>query len=202
MVIDLAAIIMAIGSIITAWFAYNQKTKDKTTSFKIEQLRKQIADKNKRRADNSAIVHGELWETLHELHADRVYIVQPHPLGNESMVSVYYESKRKGIEAMKPRIQHLKMSEVAVFCRDLSKNLFMYITDIDKQVQDRYAKSIFSACGTTGVIVKRLSDNNHDWVGSIFVEYTDEVKVSEDDARRILHETAMSIQYILPEFID
>lgn len=202
MVIDIAAIIMAIGTIVTAWFAYNQKTKDKTTAFKIEQLRKQIAEKNKRRADNSAIVHGELWETLHELRADRVYIVQPHPLGNESMVSVYYESKRKGIEAMKPRIQHLKMSDFAVFCRELSKNLFMYVTDIDEQITDRYAKSIFSACGTAGVIVKRLSDNNHDWVGSVFVEYTDSVKVSEEDARRILHDTAMSIQYILPEFVD
>ena len=118
------------------------------------------------------------------------------------MISVYYESKRKGIEAMKPRLQHIKMSDFAVFCRELSKNLFMYITDIDKQVEDRYAKSIFSACGTSAVIVKRLSDNNHDWVGSIFVEYTNDIMVDEASARNILHETAMSIQYILPEFID
>ena len=172
------------------------------TDLKIEQLKKEANDKKKRRADNSAIVHGELWETLHELQADRVYIVQPHPLGNESMISVYYESKRKGIEAMKPRLQHIKMSDFAVFCRELSKNLFMYITDIDKQIEDRYAKSIFSACGTSAVIVKRLSDNNHDWVGSIFVEYTNDIMVDEASARNILHETAMSIQYILPEFID
>ena len=201
-VVDVAAIIVAIGGIISTLCAFFQFSRNKMTEYKIEQLRQEAENKKKRRADNSAIVHGELWETLHELQADRVYIVQPHPLGNESMISVYYESKRKGIEAMKPRLQHIKMSDFAVFCRELSKNLFMYITDIDKQIEDRYAKSIFSACGTSAVIVKRLSDNNHDWVGSIFVEYTNDIMVDEASARNILHETAMSIQYILPEFID
>ena len=110
------AIISAIGTILVAWFAYNQKTKDKMTDLKIEQIRTNNEMKQRRRANNSAIVHGELWEALHELHADRVYIVQPHPLGNESMISIYFESKRKGVESMKPTIQDLKMSEVDVFC--------------------------------------------------------------------------------------
>jgi len=115
------AIISAIGTILVAWFAYNQKTKDKMTDLKIEQIRTNNEMKQRRRADNSAIVHGELWEALHELHADRVYIVQPHPLGNESMISIYFESKRKGVESMKPKIQDLKMSEVAGFCLDTGK---------------------------------------------------------------------------------
>ena len=105
--------------------------------------------KQKRRADNSAIVHGELWIALHELRADRVYIVQPHPLGNESMISIYFESKRKGVESMKPKIQDLKMSEVAVFCSDLAKNLYLFYDNIDEQVKDRFAKSLLSACGTS-----------------------------------------------------
>lgn len=198
----LPAIISAIGTIIAAWFAYNQYTKNKITDLKVEQMRTEHGQKQKRRADNSALVHGELWEVLHELQADRVYIVQPHPLGNESMVSIYFESKRKGVESMKPRIQHLKMCDVAKFCADLTKNLFMYISDIDTQVADRYAKSLLSSCGTTQVIIKRLSDNNHDWVGSIFCEFTHEAEISEEKARAILHEAAMNIQYILPEFLD
>ena len=120
------AIISAIGTIIVAWFAYNQKTKDKMTDLKIEQIRNKNEEKKNRRADNSAIVHGELWSALVELHADRVYIVQPHPLGNESMVSIYFESKRKGVESMKPKVQNLKMCEVASFCADMAKNLYMY----------------------------------------------------------------------------
>lgn len=191
-----------IGTIITAYFAYNQYTKNKLTDLKVEQWKRDNETKRKRRSDNSALVHGELWEVLHTLKADRVYIVQPHPLGNESMVSVYFESKRKGVESMKPRIQNLKMCDVAKFCSDLTKNLFMFITNIDAQVSDRYAKSLLSACGTSQVIVKRLSDNSHDWVGSIFCEFTHDTEVDENEAREILHEAALNIQYILPEFID
>lgn len=194
------AIISAIGTIIVAWFAYNQKTKDKMTDLKIEQIRNESAEKRKRRADNSAIVHGELWEALHELHADRVYIVQPHPLGSESMISIYFESKRKGVESMKPKIQNLKMSDVAVFCSDMAKNLYMFFDDIDEQVKDRFAKSLLSACGTSKVAIKRLSDNNHDWVGSIFCEFMHDEEVNEDEVRSVLHNVAMSIQYLLPQY--
>lgn len=198
----LPEIISALAVIITAWFSYNQYAKNKLTDLKVEQMQRDNEVKRKRRSDNSALVHGELWEILHELKADRVYIVQPHPLGNESMVSIYFESKRKGVESMKPRIQNLKMCDVAKFCADLTKNLFMFITDIDNQVTDRYAKSLLSSCGTEQVIIKRLSDNSHDWVGSIFCEFTHGQKIDEAEVRAILHEAAMNIQYILPAFID
>ena len=198
----LPEIISALAVIITAWFSYNQYAKNKLTDLKVEQMQRDNEVKRKRRSDNSALVHGELWEILHELKADRVYIVQPHPLGNESMVSIYFESKRKGVESMKPRIQNLKMCDVAKFCADLTKNLFMFITDIANQVTDRYAKSLLSSCGTEQVIIKRLSDNSHDWVGSIFCEFTHGQKIDEAEARAILHEAAMNIQYILPAFID
>ncbi len=200
--VNLPEIISAIGVIIVAWFSYNQYAKNKLTDLKVEQMQRDNEAKHKRRSDNSALVHGELWEILHELRADRVYIVQPHPLGNESMVSIYFESKRKGVESMKPRIQNLKMCDVAKFCSDLTKNLFMFITDIDEQVTDRYAKSLLSSCGTEQVIIKRLSDNSHDWVGSIFCEFTHGANIDEAEARAILHEAAMNIQYILPAYIE
>ena len=38
----LPAIISAIGTIIAAWFAYNQYTKNKLTDLKIEKFRKEI----------------------------------------------------------------------------------------------------------------------------------------------------------------
>lgn len=117
-------------------------------------------------------------------------------------ISKLIDSKRKGVESMKPRIQNLKMGDVAKFCSDLTKNLFMFITDIDGQVKDRCAKSLLSSCGTSQVIIKRLSDNSHDWVGSIFCEFTHDAEIHEQEAHTILHEAAMNIQYILPEFVD
>lgn len=197
-----AAIISAIGTILAAYFAYNQYAKNKLTDLKVQQLEAEQAERQRRRSDNSAIVHGELWQVLHELKADRVYIVQPHPLGNESMVSIYFESKRKGVESMKPRIQKLKMADIAKFCQTMASDLFMCINDIDKEVEDRYAKSLLSACGTTQVLIKRLSDNSHDWVGSIFCEFTHAQELKPEEARAILHAAAQNIQYILPPYID
>lgn len=196
----LPAIISAIGTIIAAWFAYNQYTKNKLTDLKIEKFRKDEEIKSIRRADNSSIVYGELWNILHELDADRVYIVQPHPLGNESLLSIYYEVKRKGVEPMKPHVQNLRIADVAKFSSDMVKNMFMYITDIDTQVQDKYAKSILSSYGCEAAVVKRLNDNKHDWVGSIFCEFTRPIHVSEDEAIEIMHRCAMNIQYLLPEY--
>ena len=196
----IAAIISAVGTIIVAWFAYNQKTKDKMTDMKIERYRQEEQRKSMRRADNSSLVYGELWNVLHELGADRVYIVQPHPLGNESLLSIFYEVKRKGVEPMKTHIQNLHISDVAKFGSEMVKNLFMYITDIDEQVSDKYAKSILSSYGCKAAIVKRLNDNRYDWVGSIFCEFTHPMDITEEEARDTLHVAAMNIQYLLPEF--
>lgn len=198
----LPAIISALGTIIAAYFAYNQYTKNKLTDLKVAQLEAEQAERQRRRSDNSAIVHGELWEILHELKADRVYIVQPHPLGNESMISIYFESKRKGVESMKPRVHNLKMCDVAKFCSGLASRLFWAIRDIDAEVDDRYAKSLLSACGTSQVIIKRLSDNTHDWVGSIFCEYTTAADIDVEAARASLHQAAQNIQYILPQYVE
>ena len=116
------------------------------------------------------------------------------------MLSIYYEVKRKGVEGMKEMIHDLKMSEVARFSADLSKNLFMYITNIDEQVNDKYAKALLSSCGCVQVAIKRMSDNKHDWVGSIFCEFTHPMNVTQEETQAVLHEAAVDIQYILPEY--
>lgn len=207
----LPEIIQSIGVILVGWFTYNQYRKNKKTDIelekvkeenkiKIQELKDEQERKSRRRNDNSMIIQGELWDILSELDADRVYIVQPHPLGNEDSLSVYYEVKRKGVEPMKPHIQQLAISQVSKFASELAKNLFKYITDIDSQVQDKYAKAIMSTYGSTGVIVKRLSNNEHDWVGSIFCEFTHDDMPDEKTAQEIMHKAATNIQYILPEY--
>lgn len=206
MEIDIANIITAIGGLIGAfggiyalWTKYNQDTKNKMTDYEIEKLRTEDKRKNRKRSDNGMLVFGELWNILHETGASRVYIIQPHPLGHEEMLTIAFEVKQKGVEPMKPHVQNLRISEVAKFSSELVKNLFMYITDIDKQVNDKYFKSILSSYGCVNAIVKRLEDNKYDWVGSIFCEFLSPMKVSEEEARKILHIAAMNIQYILPE---
>ena len=195
---DWANIINAIGVIVVAYFTYNQYTKNKVTDYKLEKWKEEDKVKNKRRIDNGMIVYGELWDLLYGLKADRVYIIQPYPLGHEETLSIYFEVKRKWAEPMKPHIQKMHICEVAKFASELAKNVFMYITNINEQITDRYAQSIFSSCGTNHVLVKRLSDNQHDWVGSIVCEFVGDMEISEEDARNELHKKATNIQYILP----
>ena len=198
-ILAVGSLIGAIGGVYSIWTKYNQEAKNKKTEYEIEKLRNEDIERNKRRTDNSTIVFGELWNVLYETGADRVYIAQPHPLGLEEMLTIYFEVKRKGVEPMKPHIQDLKISEVAKFASSLVKNVFMYITDIETQVTDRYAQSILSSYGCEAAIIKKLSDNKHDWVGSIFCEFTSPMEIPEDEAKEILHTAATNIQYILPE---
>ncbi len=195
---DWANIINAIGVIVVAYFTYNQYTKNKVTDYKLEKWKEEDKVKNKRRIDNGMIVYGELWDLLYGLKADRVYIIQPYPLGHEETLSIYFEVKRKWAEPMKPHIQKMRICEVAKFASELAQNVFLYITNINEQITDRYAQSIFSSCGTSHVLVKRLSDNQHDWVGSIICEFVGDMEISEEDARNELHKKATNIQYILP----
>lgn len=196
---DWANIINAIGVIVLGYFTYDQYSKNKITDYKLEKWKNEDKALNKKRSDNSMLIFGELWELLYKIKADRVYIVQPHPLGHEEMLTIYFEVKRRWAEPMRPHIQHKKISEVAKFASELTKNLFLFIKNIDTQVKDRYTQSILSSCGTTNVIIKRLNDNKHDWVGSIFCEFIDEAEISEEEAKEALHKAATNIQYILPE---
>ena len=97
----IAPIISAIAAIIAGWVAYNQKTKDKMTDLRIEQMRRDEERKSKIRSDNTGAIYGVLWHILHELQADRAYIVQPHPLSDNHFISVSMEVKRNGIKGMK-----------------------------------------------------------------------------------------------------
>lgn len=200
---DVSTLIAALGPLLVIIFnQYNkmtQKQRDRMNELKFERYKQETERLGFKRSENTAKVFGELWRVLYETKADRVYIVQPHPLGNSAFLSVYFEVKRKGVSGMKENIQSLPMSEMAVFSRSLAENLFLCFTDIDSQVEDKMAKSLFVTNGCTSVAIKRLNSAT-DWVGNIFCEFTDEMAVGEEQVRKILHEAAVNIQFILPEF--
>ena len=75
MEIDIANIISAAGTLLAAYFAYNQYTKNKLTDLKVEYFKKEEEKRSYHRSENSAKVFGELWRVLYETKADRVYIV-------------------------------------------------------------------------------------------------------------------------------
>ena len=156
MEIDIANIISAAGTLLAAYFAYNQYTKNKLTDLKVEYFKKEEEKRSYHRSENSAKVFGELWRVLYETKADRVYIVQPHPLGHIAFLSVQFEVKRKGIAGMRENIQSLPMSEVAVFAENLAKNLFMFYSDIDNQVRIRLPNLYYQQMDATAWLLNGL----------------------------------------------
>ena len=78
--------------------------KNKFTDLKIEKWKEEEEAKTAKRSDNMANIYGVLWQLLHELSADRVYIVQPHPLINNLFLSISLEVRRNGVSPMKPCI--------------------------------------------------------------------------------------------------
>jgi hypothetical protein len=201
--VDWSAIVSAVTTaavgIWTAWFTYNQKTKDKLTDLKIEQYKKDMKKRSFKRSEDTAKVLGALNKVLLGANADRVYIVQPHPLGHIAFLSIQFEVKANGVQGMRYEVQKLEMSDVPKFCERMVDNLWMYIDNIDEQVQDPYAKALLSTNGTQVVAIKRMS-TARDSVGSIFCEFIDNPSVSQEEVHKLMHEAAINIQYILPEY--
>ena len=80
------------------------------------------------------------------------------------------------------------------------ENELMLIRDIDSLDGTR-AKAMFSSNGTQSLIVQKLHDTTHDWVGSLVCDFTESIPddFDEEAIRKKLHFAAMHIQYILPE---
>lgn len=195
----ITSLVAIISPIVTAYFVYNQKAKDAKVQRDMEKWKKDEEQKAYMRNKYSGQVFGQIHDLLTKAKADRVYIVQPHPLGHVAFLSCYFEAVVNGVTEMQSSIQSIPMSKVALFSSAMAENVWLYYDDIDEQVKDDVAKSMFLANGTHAVGIKRM-DNTKDWVGSIFIEYIEEPELSETEIKKLAHDSAMVIRYILPEF--
>lgn len=195
----IASIITAIGVIIMAWFKRDQKRYDQMTELKIEKWKAEEEQKSTRRSDNIAKIYGVMWQLLHELVADRVYILQPHPLNDSQFVSISLEVKRNGIAPMKTCIQNMPMADIAAFVADLANRDLMFYKSVPDEVKDKRARALMMTNGGVSAIVKRLSDDEHDWIGSLFLEFTHTMDCEPAFTRKALSDAANGIQFILPE---
>lgn len=196
----LPAIISALGTIIAAYFAYNQYAKNKMTDLKIEQHKNELEEKSRQTNQNIAQIYGALWYVLHEFSADRVYILQPHPLTNNLYLSIGYEVNRNGVAGMKSVVQNLPMSDVPAFSAELSQHDFLCVDDIEHNLKDKRARSILSCNGSHSAIIRKLTDDRHEWIGSLFCEYLASNEVDMIYAKDKLANVANKLQYILPEY--
>ena len=196
------ALFTLINGLWTAYLAYNQKTKDKLTDYKIEKLKENDKKQQVTNAGNIATIFGELWELLYFLKADRVYIIQPHPLYNQMYISATLEVKNYGVSSAKNTLTNVKIETLPKFVARLAKEDLIFIEDTEVADVETKVKSIMVGNGCKSIFIKKLVDENNNWIGSIvlgylrpFKEYGVERKLIE----RMTRTSAMSIQYILPE---
>lgn len=164
----------------------------------MKQKEAELANQSKRRNEYVSQIFGQIWQLLHDLRADRVYIVQPHPLTNNEFLSISLEVKRTGIAEMKSHIQRLPMSDVANFAAELSSRDFIYYKHIAENVRDKRARALLLNSGSHSTIIRRLTTSENGWVGNIFCEFTDTAEVAPEYAKGLLEAAAEQIQYILP----
>ena len=197
--LDIPSIISALAVIITAWFTYNQRRHDKMTDMKLERMKRQEKLRTSQLSYSSGKVFGELWNILHQCKADRVYIVQPHPLKRSAFLSIRFEVLEDGVQEMKHTIQELPMERVPKFSQQMAEEQWLLFTDIDRQMVDRVAKSIMLSNGTEAVAIKRLTSPTDLWEGSIFCEFLAPMTIDEEQLRQAMHRAAVKIQDNLPE---
>ena len=139
----LAAVIVATGGIITAiivplvngWIKkqerqfelrMQEKANENEVRFNKIELENRIRlekEKSKLRETFSRL-YGYMWKLLLSVEADRVYIIQPHPLADKQFISVSLEvlNPDRDVRPQKDDFQFKKMSEWAGFISKLSDN--------------------------------------------------------------------------------
>ena len=196
--IDWSGVMAAVATIATAYIAYRQQKEER------EAKKREVATSAKieHKFGTKAKIVGRLWEALHELSADRVYIVQPQPRTKNMYLSITMEVVRDGIAIMKDEVQDLRIEEVAVFAKDLATREFLMYNNIEDEVRDVKARAILAHNGTHSAIIRRLLDEEGEWVGNIICEYTRTSmldKVNAVFAKQTLAHIADNVQYILPD---
>ena len=198
----LPQILSGIASILALWFTYNQYTKNKITDYKIEKWKQEEHSNNVKQAGNIATIYGELWELLYFLKADRVYLIQPHPLYKEMYISATLEVKQYGVSSVRDSLCDIKIESVARFVSDLANSEYKFIKGIETSELDDKIKSIMTSNGCHSVALRRLSDEKNNWIGTIVIGYIHNFNNGMDIEliEKMSRSSALAIQYILPEF--
>lgn len=200
---NLPEILTALGSVAALWFTYNQYTKNKLTDYKVEKWKNEERQRDIKKYGVIASIYGELWELLYALNADRVFVVQPHPLYRAVMLTATLEVKRFGVATALDDFVNVPLDTMAKFSSRLSKEDLIVINNVEQDDIEANVKSAIVRDGSQAVLIKRLSDDKNNWIGNVIVTYHDSLDncgVNMEEAKALLESNALTIQYELPEY--
>ena len=216
----LAAVIVAMGGIITAiivplvngWIKkqerqfelrMQEKANENEVRFNKIELENRIRlekEKAKLRETFSRL-YGYMWKLLLSVEADRVYIIQPHPLADKQFISVSLEvlNPDRDVRPQKDDFQFKKMSEWAGFISKLSDNDWVIYQE-GGEIRDLKSRLEFNRRGLSLMVLRRMVDEYGDWEATLCVEYTHNIPTNLDYIKGKMASKAELIADILPEY--
>lgn len=196
-------VLSSLAIIITAYFGYNQYTKNKETDHRLKTIKEEAQQKAKADSENIGQTYGLLWNFLYKHEFDRVYILRPHPEKKYEFVSVQIEVRRNGISSIKKSLQNQPMDEIPHFVGRLSKEDYIIIEDTnnEKDIQDNVMRSMFSCNGSTCGVINRMENRDGRWCGNIFATCMHKKDLNDQEIKKDMLEISSKVQFILPDFI-
>lgn len=176
---NLAGIISAVGVIVVAWWTYDKSRRDKEVEEKAE-ARKARAERG---ADALAAITGHLWGVLLGCRADRVYLMQPHPLGGVKYLSVTAEVCRAGVQPIRDAIQNLPVAQVSEVVKRLKSEDWIWWQDDGADVDDARFRALLLMHGCRSTAAARITEGR-EWIGTLMVGYLDAETSDEAEAER------------------
>lgn len=170
---------------------------EKKTDLRLKELEKKINEQDNKTKKDVGTIYNVISALLSAMQASRVYIIQPHPLDKNEFLSVVYEVTDMGIMPIKGQLVDYPAENMPVFVGEISQRDFLYYKSTN-MLKGKRSRAFFSNVGTESLIIKHLSDDKSDWIGSIVVDYMHETNVAPDYSKALLQDAADKIQFILP----
>ena len=170
---------------------------EKKTDLRLKELEKKINEQDNNTKKDVGTIYNVISALLSAMQASRVYIIQPHPLDKNEFLSVVYEVTDMGIMPIKGQLVDYPAENMPVFVGEISQRDFLYYKSTN-MLKGKRSRAFFSNVGTESLIIKHLSDDKSDWIGSIVVDYMHETNVAPDYSKALLQDAADKIQFILP----
>ncbi len=144
-----------------------------------------------------------MWKLLFTIDADRVYIIQPHPIHERQFISISLETvhPERDVASHKDGFQFRRLSEWSWFASALGTKdwvIFRSLDDIKAKDLKTYSEAYRR--GVQSVYFRRLCDVKRQWIGTLCVEYTHKNPSEYDFIKGNMIEKATLIADILPEY--
>jgi len=205
----IAAVVSAFGVIVLGVLVpvinSSLKRKEKETELRLQRIEKE--DKVKHENEKALLseiysrLYGYMWKLLLSVDADRVFIIQPHPLADKQFISVSLEIVHpdRDVKAHKENFQFKKMSEWAGLVAKLGTEDWMIYRDIS-EIKDVKVYNEAHRRGVKALVFRKMVDERGYWEGTLCVEYTHNHPEGLDQIKGEMTKKARLIEDILPEY--